>query len=136
MTTTLAGYAPPGHVEPMNPSAVLKRQRIKAGVPQAELARRMNRDQAWVSRTERGAYAVSVADYLAWMQALGLTVSLEPVPDEDVIGQLREAIATMDASQVETLLTLAKLIHAVPPRILRGLVIFAESQAQADATAG
>lgn len=87
MTTTLAGYAPPGHVEPMNPSAVLKRQRIKAGVPQAELARRMNRDQAWVSRTERGAYAVSVADYLAWMQALGLTVSLEPVPDEDVIGR-------------------------------------------------
>jgi transcriptional regulator with XRE-family HTH domain len=120
----------------MIPNAILRRERLKAGVSQGELARRMGRDQAWVSRTERGAYAVTVTDYTAWMQALGLIVSLDPLPPDDIMGRFREVVAAMNPEQVETLLTLARLIGRITPRVLRGLILFAESQAQAETAAG
>lgn len=50
---------------------MLKKAREKAGVSQAELARRLNRPQPFISFIERGERRVDVIEFYAIMKALG-----------------------------------------------------------------
>lgn len=120
----------------MTPHERLRRLRLACKVTQTEMGRRLNHDQAWVSRIERGAFEVTAIDYVAWCAALGHHVSLEPQPDADLLGQLHSAISGLDESQLKTLIQLARLISVIPRRVLDGLVLFARSQAPADEDVG
>lgn len=124
------------YVEGMSPSEMMRAARLAAGVSQTELAERLGRNQASISRAERGDTDVTVPEYIAWMQALGLSVSFAPLPKDDAIGRLRTAFYSMGKDHQDTLLTLAELLPRIPMRILRGLILFAESQAQADTKVG
>lgn len=116
--------------------ATMRRLRKQQGVSQSQMAALMGRDQAWVSHTERGNYSVSVADYVARCEALGARIDLDPLPDADVARKLAAVIAMLDADQVEALLLIARIMPRLPDRVVHGLVLFAESQAQADDTSG
>lgn len=43
-------------------------------MPQEALAVQMGRDQPWISKVESGARRVQLTEFLAWLDALGLSL--------------------------------------------------------------
>ena len=53
----------------------LRRVREESGFSQEALATQLGRDQPWVSKTERGTRRIRLAEFLMWLDVLGLSVS-------------------------------------------------------------
>lgn len=53
----------------------MRRVREESGFSQEALATQLGRDQPWVSKTERGTRRIQLAEFLMWLDALGLSVS-------------------------------------------------------------
>ncbi len=54
---------------------LLVQVRVEAGVPQVELAARLDEVQPWISRVERGVRRLDLVELLLWCEALGVPLS-------------------------------------------------------------
>lgn len=66
---------PPRAPDPFPLHERLRDERIAARISQAEVARRIGKTQAWVSRVERGTFTAPGHLLKAYAAALGVTVS-------------------------------------------------------------
>jgi transcriptional regulator with XRE-family HTH domain len=62
---------------------LLRRARLRAGITQAELGRRISRPQSQVARWERGEVAPSLETLLSTIRACGLDLTLELAKYDD-----------------------------------------------------
>lgn len=74
---------------------LLRTARIRAGVTQAELARRAGMPRSVVNAYERGTREPRVGALQALLRALGLTLGLEPVSRVDERRSARELYAAL-----------------------------------------
>jgi transcriptional regulator with XRE-family HTH domain len=65
-------------------AAIIREARLRAGLTQAELAERTDRERSVIARWEQGAVAPSVETVLALVEACGFELPLELVPSESV----------------------------------------------------
>src|SRR3954469_20614316 len=88
-------------IEPMNAGAAVHDARTRAGLSQAELARRAGTSQAAVSAYESGAKQPSVATFSRLLAAAGARLGVEhstrrrPPVTEPAPGELRRAGETL-----------------------------------------
>lgn len=66
---------------------LLVQVRVEAGVPQVELAARLDEVQPWISRVERGVRRLDLVELLLWCEALGVPLSTFIQRYEQVLGR-------------------------------------------------
>jgi transcriptional regulator with XRE-family HTH domain len=92
----------------MTGGELVREARLRVGISQAELGRRLGVPQSTVARWERGAARPAYDSVVAAIRACGLDLSIAVVPYDDSIDDLIDAHLRMSPEQ-----RLAQNTHAV-----------------------
>jgi len=83
-------------------AAIIREARLRAGLTQAELAKRTGRERSVIARWEQGAVSPSVDTLLTLVEACGFDLPLELVPTEPVDdGRLRRNVLLSPERRVQ-----------------------------------
>ena len=89
----------------MRSAALLREARLRAGLTQAELAERTDRDRSVIARWEQGVVAPSVDTLPELVRACGFDLPLELVPrDTSADGQLKKTVMLSPERRLNTML--------------------------------
>lgn len=91
----------------MTGAQIIREARLKAGLTQTELARRLRRDRAQIARWETGGQEPSFENLRAAVEACGFTLRVEIAEREDdeaLDAQLAESLQQAPQQRVQALL--------------------------------
>jgi transcriptional regulator with XRE-family HTH domain len=120
--STLLGYVPPvvtlsaeALADPAKLGVALRSARKAANLSQGELAEKLNEQQSWVSRMERGENPIEIPKMVAWFLACGQGVGLQwgeagTLP----VTRVPDAIEALPAADRELLARAAPLLDRAP----------------------
>ena len=89
----------------MRSAALLREARLRAGLTQAELAERTDRDRSVIARWEQGVVAPSVETLIELVRACGFDLPLELVPhDTSADAELKKTVMLSPERRLNTML--------------------------------
>lgn len=95
-------------------AALIRRARNRAGITQAELARRLGTTQSAVSRWERGHDEPRLSTLAAVLGACDLRLVLGAEPDVDR-AQIRQQLAMTPEQRLQSVVNLSRTLAAAEP---------------------
>lgn len=97
----------------LEPSGLIRRSRLAAGLTQAELARRLGTTQSAVSRLEQGHEEPRLARLASILAACGVRASLTLHPDDGVDrAQIRQQLALTPAERLASVANVSRFLAA------------------------